>query len=198
MAQSAWVYRQNPRLAGGRYRGVMSSDPRISLSRTQCSRYEFTLATQKQYFPQVSIEAVLQPEEKDSNLGATCSGEVAHSCWWHQDALSAPKTVCFLLIRQTQERCWSHQRAAFSPQRFENYHHKAAKPWDAWGHLQRRYREESVKGRPPWPFHMTVCRQTHLTHYSEKYMWYLCVLMLPRPGEQSLPSRFILSCLLIW
>lgn len=64
--------RQNHRLAGGRCHGVMSSDPRISLGRTRCSHYELTLATQKQYFPKVSIRAVLQLEE--SNLGATCPG----------------------------------------------------------------------------------------------------------------------------
>ena len=160
--------RQNHRLAGGRCHGVMSSDPRISLGRTQCSHYELTLATQKQYFPKVSIRAVLQLEEKESNLGGHLLREVAHSRWWHEDTLSALKTVCFLLVRQTRDRCWGHQWAVFSPQRFENYHHKAVKPWDEWGHLQRRYREERVKGTLPWPFPMTVCRHTHLTHYSEK------------------------------
>ena len=160
--------RQNHRLAGGRCHGVMSGDPRISLGRTQCSHYELTLATQKQYFPKVSIRAVLQLEEKESNLGATCSGR------WptHADGMRTPWVHLKLYVSSLSGKLETDAGVVSE----QSSPHKGLRiiTIRQWSHgmdeviyKEGTERRES-KGTLPWPFPMTVCRHTHLTHYSVK------------------------------
>lgn len=131
-------------------------------------------------------------------LGGHLPREMAHSCWWHQDTLSALKTVHFLLVRQTQERCWGHQWAVFSPQGLRII---TIKQWshgmDAVIYKEGRERRESrvhSLGHFTWQCVGKLIWPTTLKNICGTSVFLCCQAL----GSSHFPPPLFLVALLIW